>query len=317
MAGIEPTGRVVVVAIGGNSLITDPGHTGLEDQARTVRQAMAQVAEIVADGWNAVVTHGNGPQVGFLLRRSELAAPELPLIPLDVLVADTQGATGYLLSRALDNELNRRGLRRASAAIVTRTVVALDDQAFAHPAKPIGSFMTEAEARQRMAEGWKVAEDSGRGWRRLVPSPAPRRIVEIDAIRSLIDAGFVVVAAGGGGIPVVEADTGYEGVEAVIDKDHSTALLASQLGASLLLISTGVDGAAVGFGTASERWLAKAHVHEMRHYLAAGEFATGSMEPKVEAAIDFVERGGSAAVITSPARLAEALRGGAGTWIVA
>jgi carbamate kinase len=277
---------------------------------------MRQVAAIVADGWDAVVTHGNGPQVGFLLRRSELASAELPLIPLDILVADTQGATGYLLTRALDAELARLGLARKSAAIVTRAVVSAEDPAFARPSKPIGSFMTESEARAHAeAEGWRVAEDSGRGWRRVVASPAPRRIVELDAVKALISAGFVVVAAGGGGIPVVEADGGHRGVEAVVDKDHATALLASELGADALLISTGVNGVAVGFGTPKERWLTRARALEMRGHLDAGEFGAGSMAPKVEAALAFLERGGRAVVIASPTDLAAALRGEAGTTI--
>lgn len=312
------TSGTAVVAVGGNSLITDSKHTSLKDQAVAAEESMKHVAELVAAGWRVIVTHGNGPQVGFLLRRAELAVRELPAQPLDVLGADTQGATGYLFSRALNEEFDRLGIDEEGVAIITQTVVDEDDPAFLTPTKPIGSFMSEEEASTHARDdGWAVVEDSGRGWRRVVPSPKPKRIVELTAIRTLWEAGFTVIAGGGGGIPVVEEGAHLRGVEAVIDKDYATALLASQLHADVLIISTSVDAVAVGFNTPDQRWLSTATVAEMRDYLAAGQFGRGSMAPKVEAAISFIEQGGQRVVITSPSHLTEAAAGAAGTTIVA
>ncbi len=307
----------VVVAVGGNSLISDSKHTSVKDQAIAAEESMLHVAEMVAAGWNVVVTHGNGPQVGFLLRRAELAARELPSIPLDVLGADTQGATGYLFAKALHEEFAKVGVHKEAVAIVTQTVVDADDPAFASPSKPIGSFMSEEEAAEHArTDGWKVIEDSGRGWRRVVASPKPMRIVEIDAIRMLNAAGFAVIAGGGGGIPVVEDGAGFRGIEAVIDKDHATALLANDLDADVLLISTAVDAVAVNFNTPDQRWLGTVTVAELREHLTTGQFGAGSMAPKIEAAIAFIERGGRRVIITSPQRMAAALAGTAGTSIV-
>lgn len=312
-----PETGTVVVAVGGNSLITDKDHISTKDQALAAQESMKHVASLVASGWNVIVTHGNGPQVGFLLRRVELAALELPPISVDVIGADTQGATGYIFCSALDAELAVRGSRAHSVALVTRTVVDENDPAFASPSKPIGSFMSQEEAQRRAdQDGWQVVEDSGRGWRRVVASPRPLRIVELDAIAALNAQGFVVVAGGGGGIPVVETDGGYRGVEAVIDKDHATSLLANELGADVLLISTAVDAVAVDFNTPEQRWLGTVPVAEMRGYLEAGQFGAGSMAPKVEAAIAFIERGGKRVIITSPAQMSRALAGEVGTTIV-
>ncbi len=308
----------VVVAVGGNSLIADKEHTSVQDQAKAAADSMRYVAEMVAAGWNVVVTHGNGPQVGFLLRRAELAQKELPGLPLDVLVADTQGATGYLFCRALHKWFAEVGVAKNAVSLVTQTVVDPKDPAFSNPTKPVGSFMSESEAKQHAADdGWAVVEDSGRGWRRVVASPMPQRIVEVEAIRSLNKAGFAVVAVGGGGIPVVEAGQFLEGVEAVIDKDHATSLLANELDAEVLLISTAVDAIAINFGTPKQQWLGKISIEQARKHLAAGEFGAGSMAPKVEAAIAFVERGGKRAIVTSPSRMIEALHGEAGTTITA
>ena len=308
----------VVVAVGGNALITDKDHLSLADQAVASQEAMHHVAAMVADGWNVVVTHGNGPQVGFLLRRSELAASELPTIPLDVLGADTEGATGYMFTKALHEEFTKLGIDKTAVAIVTQTVVSADDPAFQAPTKPIGSFMDEATAKAREAsDGWAVVEDAGRGWRRVVASPKPVRIVEIDAIRMLNEAGFAVVAGGGGGIPVVDEGNRYRGIEAVIDKDHATALLANELDADVLLISTAVDAVAVNFGKPDQQWLGKVSVAEAKQYLAEGQFGAGSMAPKMEAAIAFIERGGKRVIITSPHLMTQAVRGEAGTTIVA
>ncbi len=307
-----------VVAVGGNSLITDSEHTTIQDQAKAAADSMRYVAEMVAAGWNVVVTHGNGPQVGFLLRRAELAQRELPALPLDVLVADTQGATGYLFCRALHKWFAEMGVTKQAVSLVTQTVVDPRDPAFSNPTKPVGSFMLESEAKQHAADdGWDVLEDSGRGWRRVVPSPMPKRIVEVGAIRSLNRAGFAVITCGGGGIPVVESGQFLRGIEAVIDKDHATSLLANELNAEVLLISTAVDAIAINFGTPKQQWLGQISIEEARRHLAAGQFGAGSMAPKVEAAIAFVERGGKRAIVTSPPRMIEALHGEAGTTITA
>lgn len=308
---------LVVVAVGGNALISDAAHITQVDQARAASESMAHVAAMVTEGWNVLVTHGNGPQVGFLLRRAEIASTELPMLPLDVLGADTQGGIGYLFTRALDNHFAAMGLDARAVSVITRTVVDADDPAFAHPTKPIGSFMTEKEARRRQAEDhWEVAEDAGRGWRRLVASPTPTAILEINAIRTLLNSGHTVVAGGGGGVPLVRTPDGLVGVEAVIDKDTATALMARELDADLMIISTGVDGVAIRFNTPEEHWLSKITAAEAREYLTAGEFGAGSMAPKIAAAIAFVERGESQVVITSPARMVDALKGEAGTTIV-
>jgi len=308
---------LVVVAVGGNALITDAEHITQIDQGRAAAESMAHVAAMVAEGWNVLVTHGNGPQVGFLLRRSEIASTELPLLPLDVLGADTQGGIGYLFTRALDNHFDNLGLPAKAISLITRTVVDPDDPAFKHPSKPIGSFMSEEDARRHeIVDDWAVAEDSGRGWRRVVASPAPQTILELDGIRTLLDAGFTVVAGGGGGVPLVRSLDGLVGVDAVIDKDTATALLAHELEADLLLISTGVHAVAVNFNTPEERWLSTITVAEAREHLESGQFGAGSMAPKIEAAVSFIERGGTRVVITSPARMVEALSGTAGTTIV-
>jgi len=308
---------LVVVAVGGNALITDADHITQTDQGRAADESMAHVAAMVAEGWNVLVTHGNGPQVGFLLRRSEIASTELPVLPLDVLGADTQGGIGYLFTRALDNHFERLGLPGKAISLITRTLVDPEDPAFKRPSKPIGSFMSEEDARRHEIEDdWAVAEDSGRGWRRVVASPTPQTILELDGIRTLLDAGFTVVAGGGGGVPLVQSLDGLVGVEAVIDKDTATALLAHELEADLLLISTGVDAVAIGFNTPEERWLSTITVAQAREHLESGQFGAGSMAPKIEAAVSFIERGGSRVVITSPARMVEALGGTAGTTIV-
>ena len=310
--------QTAVVAIGGNSLIKNPQHQTVRDQYLAAHETTVHVASMVEQGWNVVVGHGNGPQVGFVLRRSELAAGELHEVPLDVCGADTQGAIGYALAQNLRNELDRRGLSRPVAAIVTQSEVARDDPAFGSPSKPIGSFMTEQDAiRRRDHDGWSVIEDANRGWRRVVASPRPRRIVELDAIKTLIGAGVVVVAVGGGGIPVVRNDAGdLEGVAAVIDKDLSCSLLAQQLGADLFLIATAVEKVALNFGTEKQRWVDKLTLAEAKAYLAeGGHFAKGSMAPKIQAVIEYLEHGGGEALITDPEHIESALHRDSGTWI--
>lgn len=310
--------RRAVVAIGGNSLITDPEHRTVQDQYLAAAETDHHIAAMVASGWDVVITHGNGPQVGFILRRSDLARTELHEVPLEVCVADTQGAIGYLLQQNLLKDFRRLGIDKTVATVVTQVEVSNDDPAFASPTKPIGSFLTEAEARDRHElDGWDVREDADRGWRRVVASPAPLRIVELDAIRHLLDGGFVVIAAGGGGIPVVADDAGdLTGVAAVIDKDHASALLANDIGAELLLISTSVERVALDFGTPSQRFVDELSLDEAKRYLEEGRhFKAGSMEPKIRAVIDFLEGGGRRAIITTPANIEAALAGDAGTQI--
>ncbi|MGO9180702.1 MAG: carbamate kinase [Candidatus Limnocylindrales bacterium] len=309
-------GRLAVVAIGGNSLIKDRMHQSVRDQYIAAHETCEHVAAMVEEGWNVVVGHGNGPQVGFILRRSEIAAHELHEIPLDVCGADSQGAIGYALAQNLQNILRRRGIGRPVAAVVTQVEVARDDPAFLSPSKPIGSFMDEAEARRREEkDGWHVVEDASRGWRRVVASPRPRRIVEIEAIKALVAAGEIVVAAGGGGIPVAADAAGdLAGVEAVIDKDLGCSLLARDLGAELFLISTAVEKVALEFGTPAQRWVDHLTLAEARRYLAEGvHFAAGSMAPKIEAIIEYLEQGGTRAIVTDSPNLAAALAGRAGT----
>ncbi len=305
-----------VVAIGGNSLITDPEHQSVQDQYLAAAETDHHIANMVASGWNVVVTHGNGPQIGFILRRSELARHELHEVPLEVCGADTQGAIGYLLQQNLLNDFKRMGLPERVVTLVTQVQVSPDDPAFQHPAKPIGAFMTETEALERgRVDGWDVMEDSGRGWRRVVASPHPLRIVELDAVDRLLKAGYVVIAAGGGGIPVVADDEGFlVGVPAVIDKDHVSALLATELRADLLLISTSVEQVALNFGQPDQRWVDHLSGDEARRYLVDGtHFRPGSMEPKIRAILAFLDAGGSEAIVTSPSTIEEAIAGRAGT----
>lgn len=310
------SGRRALVAVGGNSLIADSQHQSVADQWAAAAVTCRSIAALVEAGWSVVVTHGNGPQVGFVLRRSELARRELHEVPLDVCGADTQGAIGYAFQQLLDNELRQRGIARQVVTIVTQTEVAADDPAFQNPAKPIGSFMDSRTAHRRATgEGWTVAEDAGRGWRRVVPSPLPQRIVEEPAIGGLLEHGFVVIAAGGGGIPVVAGPDGsLRGVAAVIDKDLASALLASEIGADPFVITTAVERVALRFGTPAQEWIDSMSLREAKRLLGEGtHFAPGSMAPKIAAVVSFLERGGSRAIITDPAHLERALAGGAGT----
>jgi carbamate kinase len=309
---------VAVVAVGGNSLIKDEAHKAIPEQYNSAVESMHHIADMIAQGWEVVVTHGNGPQVGFIHRRSELSSHELHEVPLDYCGADTQGAIGYMFDRALHNEFLKRQMKKQAVAIVTQTVVDRNDQAFKNPTKPIGSFMNEELARERASkQGWTIVEDAGRGWRRVVPSPIPQRIVEADGINKLIQAGFVVIGVGGGGIPVVEDDYGnLIGVEAVIDKDFGSSLLASMIGADLFLISTAVEKVAINFKKPDQKWLDQMTVEEAKGYLAEGHFAKGSMLPKIQAILRFMERGGKQALITNPENISRALAGETGTWIV-
>ena len=308
---------LTVLAIGGNSLIKNKTKISLWYQYEAVKETAVYLADLIESGMNLVITHGNGPQVGFIYRRGELAVHELPLIPLDICGADTQGAIGYMIEKALINEFRKRGFRKQPLAVVTQTVVDRDDPSFYKPTKPIGSFMTQEEALEKQKEkGWNVLEDAGRGFRRVVPSPIPREILEVEAIRLLVQQEYVVIAAGGGGIPVVRNEKGdLEGVEAVIDKDLGTSLLARNLGADTFIISTAVDEVYLNFGEAHQKALRQVSLAEIKQYLAEGHFKPGSMKPKVEAIIQFLEGGGEKAIITSPENLLMSVRGEAGTTI--
>lgn len=313
--------RSAVIAIGGNALIRDGQRGSIAEQFENAVETAGHIAALVADGWRVVVTHGNGPQVGFILLRSELVGDSSPIprLSLDMSVADSQGGIGHILGNALLNELGARGIRDQVACVLTHVVVDERDPAFTDPTKPIGPAYSAEEAEtKRTVEGWSMVEDSGRGFRRIVPSPHPLRIVETEQIRALVEAGFVVIAAGGGGIPVVETEpAGYRGVEAVIDKDLASALLAASLGIPLLVLSTGVERVAIHFRQPDERFLDRLTVSEASRHLEEGEFPRGSMGPKVEAAITFLEHGGSEVLITSPSSLERAFAGESGTRIVA
>lgn len=311
------TSKVAVIAIGGNSLIKDEQHRSVEDQYQAAKETCAHIAAMIKDGWNVVIGHGNGPQVGFILRRSELAAHELHEVPLDACGADSQGAIGYALQQNLYNFFHQMGINKQVATIVTQVEVSRDDPAFQNPTKPIGSFMDQAQAERRRQEGWDIVEDAGRGWRRVVPSPLPMRIVEEGVIKQLIAAGVIVIAVGGGGIPVVADENGnLKGTAAVIDKDYASSLLASSIGADLFIISTAVEKVALNYGKANQQWLDHLTLAQAKEYLAAGgHFAKGSMAPKIQAVVNFLERGGKEAIITNPENLERALAGKTGTRI--
>ena len=309
------TNKVAVVAVGGNSLIKDKARRTIPDQYSAASESMNHIANMVEAGWDVVITHGNGPQVGFILRRSELSLHELHPVPLDYCGADTQGAIGYMFQQALYNEFRQRGVAKQAATVVTQVLVDSKDPAFENPTKPIGSFMEQETAiKHRNQDGWVVVEDAGRGWRRVVPSPFPVKIIQGEAIQALIQAGFVVIGVGGGGIPVVEDDNGdLIGVEAVIDKDFASSLLAATIRADLFLISTAIEKVALNFNQPNQRWLDRVTLAEARQYLDQGHFAKGSMEPKVQAIIGYLENGGQEAIVTSPENIGRALVGETGT----
>ena len=314
------TNKLAVVAIGGNSLIKHNKKVTVESQMQALRETAMHLVDMIEAGWDLAIGHGNGPQVGFILRRSEIAAKVEGMheVPLDVCGADTQGAIGYELQQALQNEFHKRGITKKACTVVTQVLVDQNDPAFQKPSKPIGSFMDEEEAKKRENEvGWSVVEDAGRGWRRVVPSPLPKEIVEFDAVKLLLDAGQTVITVGGGGIPVVDSGNGeLEGTAAVIDKDFASSLLARSLKADMFLIATAVEKVAINFGKPDQKWLDKMTLAEARAYLAEGiHFAKGSMAPKIQAAIWYLENGGKHALITNPKNIGRALSGETGTWI--
>jgi carbamate kinase len=314
------TGKVAVIAIGGNSLV-NKGKESINDQYQAVAETSKHIADMIEKGWTVAVGHGNGPQVGFVLRRSEVAfrVEGIHEIPLDVCGADTQGATGYMLQQNLYNEFLRRGIKKTVTTIITQVEVDSKDPAFQNPSKPIGTFMERDQAlMKKEKEGWSVVEDAGRGWRRVVPSPLPMRVVEEPAIKGLVDMGVCVITVGGGGIPVVSDENGIlKGIAAVIDKDFASSLLANMVGAELFLISTAVEKVALNFGKPDQKFLDKMTLAEAKAYLAEGiHFAKGSMAPKIQACINFLERGGKSAIITNPENIGRALNGETGTLIV-
>ncbi len=314
-------GKLAVIAVGGNSLIKDDKNVTVEDQQEALRETAHHIADMIEAGWDLAIGHGNGPQVGFILRRSEIAAKVEGMheVPLDVCGADSQGAIGYEFQQALQNEYHKRGIQKGAATVITQTLVDQKDAAFQKPSKPIGSFMDEAEAKRREKDmGWSVVEDAGRGWRRVVPSPLPKRILELESVKLLLKAGVTVITVGGGGIPVIDKGNGeYEGTAAVIDKDFASSLLAQELGADLFLIATAVEKVAINFGKPEQKWLDKMTLAEAKQYLAEGtHFAKGSMAPKIQAIVWFLENGGKQALITNPENIGRALKGETGTLIV-
>jgi len=310
--------KLAVVAVGGNSLIRDKQHESIPDQSEEAAITAHYIADMIEAGWNVVVTHGNGPQMGFVLRRSELSLHEVPPVPMDYAGADLQGGIGYMFLKALYNEFRKRRIDRKAVAIVTQTLVDRNDPAFADPSKPIGSHMDEQTARRLASRhGWVVKEDAGRGWRRVVPSPLPKTIVELAAINVLARSGYVVIACGGGGIPVVkDAEGNLVGVEAVIDKDFASSLLAREIGAELLLVSTAVEKVAINFNRPDQQWLDRMTVAEAKRHFADNQFDMGSMGPKIQAVIEFLEGGGGMGLITNPPNIGRALAGETGTFIV-
>ena len=309
---------LAVIAIGGNSLIKDHEHMDVLDQYRAAGETSHYIVDVVKQGYRVLVTHGNGPQVGFVLLRSELARDVIHQVPLANCVADTQGSIGMQIAQSLQNEFLRQGIDQQVIALVTQSVVDEADPSFSDPSKPIGPFMSEAEARQHERDdGWVVAEDAGRGWGRLVASPTPLKIIELPTIQTLLDGGTLVIAAGGGGVPVVfKPDGTLRPRPAVIDKDAASCLLACELGASKFIISTDVDKVALNFGTPQQVDIDRMTAAECRRYLDEGHFAPGSMLPKIESALRFLEQGGDEVIITQPHQLLEAVQGISGTHIV-
>lgn len=312
--------KLAFIAIGGNSLIKSKDRQTVEDQHQAIHETIRHVADLIEQGYQAVISHGNGPQVGFIMLRSEVARREtgLHLVPLVNVVADTQGSIGYQIQQSLNNELAARGKEGQCLTVVTQVVVDRNDPGFKKPAKPVGEFYdaTQVEDIRRDYPDWSLVEDAGRGFRRVVPSPEPLEVVEKPVIESLLNSGYHVVTVGGGGIPVVRTDRGLEGVDAVIDKDLASSMLASQLGAGLLIISTAVEQVVLNFGKPDEKGISKMTVAEAEQYIVEGHFAPGSMLPKIQSALRFLRSGGQEVIITSPEYIKDAVLKGKGTHII-
>lgn len=307
--------KTVVVALGGNAILQPKQKGTIEEQRANVEMSAKSIVKLVQEGYRVVISHGNGPQVGNILLQNAAARDQVPAMPLDVCGAESQGLIGYMIQQSLYNELKRLGIDKKVVTLLTQVVVSKDDPAFQNPTKPVGAFYTKEEAEAGMAKGENWIEDSGRGWRKVVPSPKPQEIVELDLIKTLVDAGAIVIASGGGGIPVVREGDRLVGVEAVIDKDLASSLLAKELGADILTIATDVTHVAINYGKPDQQNLERLTVAEAKKYLEEGQFGKGSMGPKVQAAINFVEAGGEA-IIGSLANLKEAVKGESGTRIV-
>jgi len=309
-----------LIAIGGNSLIKPEQEGTTAQQRENARATCVQIAEVIALGWDVLVTHGNGPQIGSLLRRVELTADHAEYLPLDILDADTQGCMGYMLQQVLTNKLRLIGLSHTVVSLVTRVLVDPNDEAFDNPSKPIGPFYSKEVAEQRMQKfDVQLREDAGRGWRRVVASPKPQRIVELEAIKRMFGNGIVPIAIGGGGIPVVDRDGRYEGIAAVIDKDRASAMLAHELDVDVFLISTGVTHVQVAFGTDAAHNLGVVDAPTLKKHLDADEFAWGSMRPKVQALLNYLggtQKKKRRAVVTTPEMIEPALRGNTGTQVL-
>jgi carbamate kinase len=312
-----PVPQALLVAIGGNATHPDDIRGTTEEQEVIAARAANAILPLVRANNRILITHGNGPVVGKILLRMMLTRDAIPPMRLDICVAHSQGGIGYILIQALENALRRGGLERQAACVVTQVEVDAQDAAFQHPSKPIGPFFEADEAREYEKKGWRMMQDAGRGWRHCVASPEPRAVVNLQVIRTLLDAGTVVIAGGGGGIPVVRGANGdWQGVQAVVDKDLTSALLARSLGIPDLLILTAVDRVAVDFNTPRQRFLDRVTLAEMKEYQRAGHFARGSMGPKVEAAIRHLEAGGRRAIIAHLERALPALAGETGTHVV-
>lgn len=309
--------KTAVVAIGGNSLIKDNNKVSIEDQLETASETCEHLIGIIKEGYNLVVTHGNGPQVGFSLIRSDLASSSLPLVPMDACGADTQGTIGYMLQQSLHNHFKQNGMNNIAATVVTQVKVDINDPAFKNPTKPVGRFYDKERAFDLKEKlGWTIVEDSGRGYRRVVPSPIPIEIIERPVIQDLVEQGIITIAVGGGGIPVVEDENGQlRGCAAVIDKDHASSLLARNIKAELFIISTAVEKVSLNFNTENQRDIDEMNVTEAKKYIEEGHFAKGSMLPKIQASIQYLEGGGKEVIITNPENITRAIENETGTRI--
>jgi len=309
--------RTVIISIGGNTLIRGSEKGTIEEQFEHTNAAIAHIIKIIENGYKVIITHGNGPIVGNILIRNEAAKNIIPPMPLYICNADSEGGIGFMIQQTLYNQLKKKGIKRDVVTVVTQVVVDKNDPAFSNPTKPIGPFYTKEDADiLKKEKGWAMMEDSRRGCRRVVPSPRPLRIIESDVINKIVDKDVIVIAAGGGGVPVVELQNGdLTGVDAVIDKDLATSLLAKNIGAELFINLTQIDKVYINFGKAAQTGLNKLSVSHARKYLAQGEFASGSMGPKIEAAIEFLEAGGKEVIITTPELIEKAMEGEAGTRI--
>ncbi len=307
------------IAIGGNSLIKSKELQNVENQHQAIRETVKHVADLIAQDYQVLISHGNGPQVGFILRRSEVArkVTGLHLVPLVNVVADTQGSIGYQIQQSLNNELTARGIEARCVTVITQVVVDAADPGFQQPSKPVGEFFDKKQLADILRDNpdWRLAEDADRGFRRMVPSPEPCAVVEKPVIESLLQSGYHVVAVGGGGIPVVRHGKELVGVDAVIDKDKASSLLAGQLGIDLLIISTAVEKVALNFGKANQTFIDQMRIAEAKQYIADGHFAPGSMLPKIESAVRFLENGGKEVIITAPEFIKDAVTGNRGTHI--